>query len=142
MTLTLAKARKIADTALKFARENNFKPLGIVVVDERGVTKCQYIEDKTSLKRADVAHGKAYGAVSTGVGTRGLTKMAAERPAFVEALGNIIGNIVPVPGGVLIRNAKGDVIGAIGISGDTSDNDELAALKGIEAAGLVADTGA
>lgn len=141
MTLSLKQAKKIADTALKYARDNNFKPLGIVVVDNRGVTKCQLIEDNTSLHRQSIAHAKAYGAVGMGVGTRFLAKMAAERPAFIEAAGNVIGNMVPVPGGVLIKDKKGVILGAVGISGDTSDNDEIAGVQGIEAAGLVADAG-
>jgi uncharacterized protein GlcG (DUF336 family) len=141
VSLTLKQAKKIGDVALKFANENNFKPLGIVVIDNRGVTKYQVIEDNTSLHRQSIAHAKAYGAVSMGVGTRGLAKMAADRPAFIEAAGNVIGKLVPVAGGVLIRDKKGVVLGAIGISGDTSDNDELAGVNGIEAAGLVADAG-
>jgi uncharacterized protein GlcG (DUF336 family) len=141
MSITLAKARRIADTALKFARENNFKPLGIVVLDNRGVTKCQYIEDNTSLKRADIAHAKAFGAVAMGTGTRGLSKIAADRPAFMEAAGTVIGTLMPVIGGVLIRNSRGEIIGAVGISGDTSENDELAGIKGIEAAGYTPDAG-
>ena len=76
-----------------------------------------------------------------GTGSRGLAKMAADRPAFIEAAGNVIGKLVPVAGGVLIKDKKGVILGAIGISGDTSDNDELAGVKGIEAAGFMADAG-
>ncbi len=140
--LTLAKARKIADTALKHAHANNFKPLSIVVLDARAQRKVVLTEDNTSIKRAEVAYSKANGALAMGSGSRSLGKMAAERPAFIQAAMHIAdGALVPVPGGVLIRN-KGIVIGAVGISGDTSDNDEAAAIVGIEAAGFTADPGA
>ena len=139
--LTLTKARKIADTALRHAHSKEFKPLSIVVLDARGQRKVVLTEDNTSLKRAEVAYSKAYGALAMGSGSRSLGKMAAERPAFMAAAMHIAdGALVPVPGGVLIRQ-KGLVIGAVGISGDTSDNDEAAAIAGIEAAGLVADPG-
>jgi uncharacterized protein GlcG (DUF336 family) len=140
--LTLAKARKIADVALRHARAQDFKPLSIVVLDARGQRKVVLTEDNTSLKRAEVAYSKAFGAIAMGSGSRALGKMAAERPAFIQAAMNIAeGALVPVPGGVLIRK-NNVVIGAVGISGDTSDNDEAAAMAGIEAAGFVADPGA
>lgn len=140
--LTLNHARLIADTALAHAREAGFKPLSIVVLDARAQRKVVLTEDGTSIKRAEVAHAKAHGALAMGMGSRALQKRAAEQPAFIAAAMSIAdGALVPVPGGVLIRFA-GDVIGAIGISGDTSDNDEAAALAGIAAAGFEADTGA
>ncbi|CAN1542733.1 Haem-degrading [Rhabdaerophilaceae bacterium] len=140
--LTLTKARKIADSALRHARSHDFKPLSIVVLDARGQRKVVLTEDNTSIKRAEVAFSKANGALAMGSGSRSLVKMAAERPAFIQAAMHIAdGALVPVPGGVLIRQ-KGLIIGAVGISGDTSDNDEAAAVVGIEAAGFVADPGA
>lgn len=140
--LTLEQARKIADTALAVAHAQKFKPLSIVVLDARGARKVVLTEDSTSLKRAEVAYGKAYGALAMGSGSRSLMKMAAERPNFVAAAMHVAeGALVPVPGGVLIR-AGGEIIGAVGVSGDTSDNDEIAAVAGIEAAGLTADPGA
>lgn len=140
--LTLEQARKIADTALAIAHAQKFKPLSIVVLDARGARKVVLTEDSTSLKRAEVAYGKAYGALAMGSGSRALMKMAAERPNFVAAAMHVAeGALVPVPGGVLIR-AGGEIIGAVGVSGDTSDNDEIAAVAGIEAAGLTADPGA
>lgn len=140
--LTLEQARKIADTALAIAHAQKFKPLSIVVLDARGARKVVLTEDSTSLKRAEVAYGKAYGALAMGSGSRSLMKMAAERPNFVAAAMHVAeGALVPVPGGVLIR-AGGEIIGAVGVSGDTSDNDEIAAVAGIEAAGLAADPGA
>lgn len=141
--LTLAQARTIVDAALAHGRANDFKPIGVVVVDARGAVKMTAIEDGNALLRADIAHGKAYGCVAVGVGGRTLQKMALDRPHFITALGGLTRDrLTPVPGGVLIRDAAGALLGAVGISGDTSDNDELAALAGIEAAGLRADTGA
>jgi uncharacterized protein GlcG (DUF336 family) len=139
--LTLTQARTIADTTLVFARQNGFKPLSVVVLDVRGARKVVLTEDATSLKRAEIAFGKAYGALAMGSGSRALMTMAADRPNFMAAAMHIAdGALVPVPGGVLIRQGE-MVIGAVGISGDTSDNDEAAALAGIEAAGLTADPG-
>jgi uncharacterized protein GlcG (DUF336 family) len=141
--LTLEQAQAIVTAALKSARERSFKPLSVVVYDERGALRAAASEDGTSLKRAEIAMGKAYGALSLGVGSRAIHKMATDRPYFVAAASHVVGGLmVPVPGGVLIKNSGGAILGAVGISGDTSDNDELAATAGIEAAGLVFDTGA
>lgn len=140
--LSLADARLIADTALAEARAKGFKPLSVVVLDARAQRKVVLTEDNTSLKRAEVAYGKAHGALAMGSGSRSLMAMAAERPNFMAAAMHVAdGALVPVPGGVLIRK-DGAVIGAVGISGDTSDNDEAAAVAGIVAAGLMADPGA
>ena len=141
--LTLNIARTIADATLKTAREKSFKPLSVVVYDARGALRALLSEDGTSLKRAEIAMGKAYGALALGVGTRALHKMATDRPYFVAAATHAVGGqLVPVPGGVLIKNAQGQILGAVGVSGDTSDNDEIAAAGGIEAAGIVFDAGA
>jgi uncharacterized protein GlcG (DUF336 family) len=139
--LTLKKAMKIAETALAHARKGSFKPLSIVVLDARASRKVVLTEDETSIKRPEVAFSKANGALALGAGSRSFAKMAAERPHFIAAAMHLAdGALVPVPGGVLIRH-KGQVIGAVGISGDTSDNDEAAAIIGIEAAGFTADPG-
>ena len=136
-------AQKILATALKTAREKSLKPLAVAVYDARGALKAFAAEDGTSLKRGEVAMGKAYGALALGVPSRAIAKMAAERPHFVAAVTHAVGgSLVPVPGGVLIRDRKGEIAGAVGISGDTSDNDEMAAVAGIEAAGMAAETGA
>ncbi|HEY8565633.1 MAG TPA: heme-binding protein [Beijerinckiaceae bacterium] len=136
-------AQKILATALKVAREKNLKPLAVAVYDARGSLKAFAAEDGTSLKRGEIAMGKAYGALALGVPSRAIGKMAAERPHFVAAVTHAVGgSLVPVPGGVLIRDRKGEIAGAVGISGDTSDNDEMAAVAGIEAAGMAAETGA
>ena len=141
--LTLDTAQKIAAATLKTAREKSLKPLAVVVYDARGALKALLAEDGTSLKRAEIAMGKAYGALALGVGTRALHKMAVDRPYFIASATHAVGGqLVPVPGGVLIKDAQGATLGSVGVSGDTSDNDEIAAAGGIEAAGLVFDTGA
>jgi uncharacterized protein GlcG (DUF336 family) len=135
--LSLEQASVIVDGALKYARENGLKPLAIAVLDARGAQKFFLAQDGTSLKRGEIALGKAHGVIALGIGSRALHKMALDRPYFVEAATHAVGgSLVPVPGGVLIRSPEGAVLGAIGISGDTSDNDEAAALAGIAAAGL------
>jgi uncharacterized protein GlcG (DUF336 family) len=141
--LTLAQAQTILSTALAYAAQSGLKPLAIAILDARGAQKIFTAQDNTSLKRGEIAIGKAHGAVAMGVGSRALHKMALDRPYFVEAATHAVGGLlVPVPGGVLIKDAAGMVLGAVGISGDTSENDEAAAVAGIEAAGLKADTGA
>ena len=117
------------------------KPLAIAVFDARGALKAFGAQDGTSLKRAQIAMGKAEGALALGLGSRTISTMAIERPHFVAAATHATGgSLVPVPGGVLIRSGK-VLMGAVGISGDTSDNDEICAVTGIEAAGLQADPG-
>ena len=142
MTLTLATAQTIVEHALQQARKAKFRPLSVVVLDSRSAVIAVASEDGASFKRFQVAHGKAHGALAFNVGSRALGVMAAERPHFFAGAAHAIGGgLVPVAGGVLIRNADGTVIGAVGISGDNSDNDETAAIAGIQAAGLVADGG-
>jgi uncharacterized protein GlcG (DUF336 family) len=138
--LTLAAAQTIITAALAHARAHKFAPMGVVVLDARGVMKAYAAEDGTALRRADIATGKAYGALAMGVGSRTLGKRAEERPHFIGAVNNAIGgSMIPVPGGVLIRGDDRSIIGAVGVTGDTSDNDEAAALAGLAAAGLTAD---
>jgi uncharacterized protein GlcG (DUF336 family) len=140
--LTLKKALKIAETALAHGRKANFKPLSVVVLDARAARKVVLTEDETSIKRENIAFAKANGALALGMGTRSIFNRAQQQPYFVAAVTHVAdGALVPVPGGVLIRH-KSQVIGAVGISGDTSDNDEAAAVAGIEAAGFTADPGA
>jgi uncharacterized protein GlcG (DUF336 family) len=141
--LSLDTAQTIVTNALKAARERGFKPLSVVVYDARGALKALASEDGTSLRRAEIAMGKAHGAVALGVGSRGIQQMALDRPHFVAAATHAVGgSLVPVAGAVLIRDSGGALLGAVGISGDTSDNDEIAAVAGVEAAGLTAVTGA
>lgn len=140
--LSLDLARTIVDATRAKCRELKLKPMTIAVLDARGVLKTFIAEDGTSLMRGDIAHGKAYGALALGVGSRAIANRAADHPHFIGAINTMArGALVPVPGGVLINAKDGTLLGAIGVSGDTSDNDEMAAVAGIAAAGLVANTG-
>jgi len=140
--LTLDVARKILDTALAKGVEKKLKPLVVAVLDARGCVKVSAAQDGTSLLRGEIAHGKAYGALALGMGSRALFQRAQEQAYFIGAVNTLAqGRMVPVPGGVLILDDNGALLGAVGVSGDTSDNDEICALAGIEAAGLKANTG-
>ena len=137
MTMTLAHARTILDGTLAAAREKKFKPLGVAVVDSRGALRVYADEDGSPILRSKIASGKAFGAVAFGAGSRRLHQIGVERPHMAAALVEMTGGaLVPVPGGVLIRDKAGALVGAVGVSGDTSDNDEAAAVAGIEAAGF------
>jgi uncharacterized protein GlcG (DUF336 family) len=140
--LKLHQAQTIIATALGHGTDHKLQPLAVAVLDARGVLKAYAAQDGTSLRRAEIAEGKAHGALSFGIGSRALAKRAAASPHFIAAVTHAVGgSLIPVPGGVLIRTADRDIIGAVGISGDNSDNDEAAAIAGIAAAGLVADPG-
>ena len=140
--LTLAQAQTIVEAGLAEARRQGFKPMALAVLDERGAWKAFAAEDGTSLRRAEIAHGKAYGALTLGMGSRAIAKRAGEQPSFVAAVTHAAGGaLVPVPGGVLIRDAGGGLLGAVGVSGDVSDNDEAVCVAGIAAAGLIGETG-
>ena len=141
MSLTLDQARGIVAAARTHGQDAGFKPLTVVVLDAGGHVVAVEREDGSSTKRFEVAYGKAHGAVSLGMGSRALMTRAEQQPYFIAAVTNSVGALVPVPGGVLVRDASGDLLGAVGVSGDTSDNDEAAAVAGIEAAGLTAETG-
>jgi uncharacterized protein GlcG (DUF336 family) len=142
MTLPLATANTIITAALVHAKSANFKPLGIVILDARATVKVASIADGSSLARFDIARAKAKGALAFNMGTRSLEKLAKDRPHFFAgAVAAIEGGIIPVAGGVLIKDKDGTILGAVGVSGDTSDNDEIAALAGIAAAGLIGDGG-
>ena len=137
--LTLEQANTIVDVALQTGKQMGLNPLTVSVVDDGGHLKSFKREDGPgSALRPQIATGKAYGAVGMGRSSRALGAMAAERPHFIGALTDVAqGRLVPVPGGVLIKDGD-EIIGAVGVSGDTSDNDEAAAVAGIEAAGLSA----
>jgi uncharacterized protein GlcG (DUF336 family) len=140
--LTLAQASTIVDVALKTGRDKKFQPLSVAVLDPGGHLVAFKREDKSGILRFDIAFGKAWGALGMGFGSRTLAERAANTPQFFTMLAAASGGrIVSNPGGVLIRDADGDIIGAVGISGDTADNDETCAVAGIEAAGLKADPG-
>lgn len=139
--LTLDIARKILDAALAKGVEKKMKPLVIAVLDARGCTKASAAQDGTSLMRGEIAHGKAYGALALGMGSRAIFQRAQEQAYFISSVNTLAqGRMVPVPGGVLIQDG-GVLLGAVGVSGDTSDNDEICAIAGIEAAGLKANAG-
>jgi uncharacterized protein GlcG (DUF336 family) len=143
--ITLQQARAIVDGALKRARETGCAPLTVAVLDDGGHLKAFAREDGSGILRPQIATGKAWGALGMGVGTRALAKRLADNPQqhpfFTALAGMSEGRVVPVPGGVLIRDAAGTVTGAVGISGDASDKDEACALAGIQAAGLTGDPG-
>ena len=140
--LNLETARRILDRALAEGTERKLNPLAVALLDARGAVKAFVAQDGTSLMRGEIAHGKAYGALALGVGSRTLFKRAGEQPFFISAMNALArGALVPVPGGVLVRDGSGALLGALGISGDTSDNDEACAVAAITAAGLHADVG-
>ena len=142
MSVTLAQASTIVDVALKKARDNNLAPLTVAVLDAGGHLVAFKREDKSGILRFDIAFGKAWGALGMGFGSRTLASRAAKTPQFFTMLAAASGGrMVTNPGGVLIKDASGTIVGACGISGDTSDKDEMCAIAGIEAAGLKADPG-
>ena len=140
--LTLDQASTIVDKALEKGRELKLQPLTVVVLDAGGQLKALKREDQSSLLRPGIAGGKAWGVLGMGFGGREFARRAAANPVFLQALMAASGGrIVPVPGGVLIRDGAGEIIGSVGISGDTSDKDEACAVHGIRSAGLTPDTG-
>ena len=143
MSVTLAQASTIVDVALKRGRETNCAPLTVAVLDAGGHLVAFKREDRSGIMRFDIAFGKAWGALGMGFGSRELSERASKNPVFFGVLATVSqGRLIPVPGGVLIKDADGSVLGAVGISGDTSDKDEVCAVVGIEAAGLKAVVGA
>ena len=142
MSLSLAKADIIVSAALDKGHEMKFEPLTVAVLDAGGHLVALKREDRSGIMRPEIAIGKAYGALGKGFGSRELGERAVKVPHFMNALmAASHGRFVPVPGGVLVLS-DGHVIGAVGISGDTSDNDEICALAGIAAAGFASQTGA
>jgi uncharacterized protein GlcG (DUF336 family) len=140
--VTLQQASTIVDAALKKGRETSCAPLTIAVLDAGGHLVAFKREDKSGILRFDIAFGKAWGALGMGFGSRTLFERAEKTPMFFTTLAAASGGrVVTNPGGVLIKDAGGDTIGAVGISGDISDKDEACAVAGIEAAGLKADPG-
>lgn len=141
--ITLAQAADVIDGALQYARSQSLPPMTVAVLDAGGHLVAFKKEDGSSLLRENISRAKAWGALGMGVGSRSLAARAAHHPAFFAALTAMSeGNIVPVPGGVLVRSAEGRLVGAIGVSGDNPDNDEKCAVTGIEKAGLRPDPGA
>jgi uncharacterized protein GlcG (DUF336 family) len=135
--LTLKAANAIAESALRHAREKALKPMAVAVLDGTGGLKAFQKEDGASLLRFEVAFGKAFGAFGMGRSSRALAEQAKDRPAFVNSLVAAAGGrLVPMPGGVLVHDADGTLIGAVGTSGDSADNDEACAIAGVVAAGF------
>jgi uncharacterized protein GlcG (DUF336 family) len=138
--LDLETAQKILATAVKVARERDLKPMGVVVLDSRASLKAALSEDGSPIDRWKIAFGKANGALALGFSSRRIGVIAVDRPHLFAGLATVVeGGIVPVAGAVLIRNAAGNVIGAAGASGDTSDNDEALLVTAVESVGLIAD---
>ena len=138
--ITLRKARTIVRKALEKGRELELKPLSVVVLDAGGHVIAFEREDGASPGRFAIAHGKAYGSVMLGIAGTAQRDRAEAQAYFVQAMNGLFGGrFVPVPGGVLVRDKKGAVVGAVGVTGDTSENDAAAALAGIDAAGLLGE---
>ncbi|MDH3314380.1 MAG: heme-binding protein [Gammaproteobacteria bacterium] len=143
--LSLEQAKTIVREAVAEGRRTLCAPLTVAVLDAGGHLKCFAREDGSGILRGDIATAKAWGALGMGFGSRTLHEraMASEKSrTFFNALSDVSGGrVVPVPGGVLIRDVAGEIVGAVGISGDTSEKDEACAIYGIEAAKLRADPG-
>lgn len=140
MSVTLSKARTIIRKAFEKGAELGLKPLSVVVLDAGGHVLAFERQDGAAPGRFAIAHGKAYGAVMLGMTGTAQMARAEAQPYFMAAVNGVYGGqVIPVPGGVLLRSAKGAVIGAVGVTGDTSDNDAIAALAGIEAAKLTGE---
>ena len=142
MSIDLDTARSLVAAARKHAAATDCKPMTVVVIDAGGHVVAVEREDGSSTRRFEIAFGKAHGAVSLGLGSRALMERAEQQPYFIAAATSAIGGaLVPVPGGVLVRDGEGALLGAVGVSGDTSDKDEQVAIAGIEAVGLTAQPG-
>jgi uncharacterized protein GlcG (DUF336 family) len=143
MSLTLDQALTIAQAVLREGADRGFAPLCAAVLDAGGHPVALLRGDGASIGRPEIATAKAAGCLAMGLGGRALAQRAERIPHFFAPLATILPNgIVPVPGGVLIRDGAGALIGAVGVSGDTSDNDEICAVAAIRAAGLREDVGA
>ena len=139
MSIDLDSARGLIAEIRSAAHAQGLKPMTVVVLDAGGHVVAAEREDGSSNGRFDIAYGKAHGAIALGLGSRALMTRAEQQPYFIAAVTSAIGGaLVPVPGGVLVRNTEGNLVGAVGVTGDTSDNDEAAAVAGIEAVGLTA----
>ena len=135
--ITLDAAQAVILGAFQNGRELGLKPLSVAVLDAGGHLIAFQRQDRSSTLRPQIALGKASGALALGVSSRRIGDMAIERPTFVSAIGTISQHgVIPAAGGVIVVDQAGTPIGAVGVTGDTSDNDEICALAGIAAAGL------
>ncbi|MYW63619.1 heme-binding protein [Streptomyces sp. SID8379] len=142
MTITLDQADTIVRAGLAFARDEKFAPLTLAVLDPGGTLVALARQDGSGLLRPDVAVAKAWGVLGLGIDNREIARRATAAPAFFASVTALAGGrILDVPGGVFVRDAEGRLLGAVGATGDTSLNDERAAVAGIEAAGLIPVTG-
>ena len=140
MSITLQQAQTIISQSFAKGREMGFKPLSVVVLDAGGHCKAFEREDGAAPGRFGIAQGKAYGSVMLGLAGTAQMARAEQQAYFMAAINGVYGGqVVPVPGGVLVRDDSGDIIGAVGVTGDTSDNDVVAAVAGITAAGLASE---
>ena len=138
--ISLRKAKKVISTALLKGKELGLKPLSVVVIDAGGHVIAFEREDRAAPGRFAIAHGKAYGSVMLGMAGTAQMARAEQQAYFMDAVNGLFGGkVIPVPGGVSVRDQKGGVIGAVGVTGDSSDNDLIAALAGIEASGFIGD---
>ena len=143
MSITLEQAQTVVAAALAHGTEQGFNPLTVAVLDPGGALVALGREDGSGFLRPDVATAKAYGVLALGMTNRAIAARAADSPEFFTSVAALAGGrILSVPGGVFVRDAGGALLGAVGVTGDASLNDEAAALAGIEAVGLVAQTGA
>jgi uncharacterized protein GlcG (DUF336 family) len=139
-SLALEAAARIVDAAIAQRSKEGLLPLAVAVLDSGGQLVCFKREDGCGVLRFDIAFGKAWAALGMGMPTRQIRDRLAQRPAFQGALAAASdGRFIPVPGGVLVLDANGEAIGAVGVSGDASDKDEYCAIMAVRAAGLATD---
>jgi uncharacterized protein GlcG (DUF336 family) len=140
--LLLEQADRIADGTLAKGRELGFAPLTVAILDAGGHLVVLKRADGASIMRPELATAKAWGALGMGFGGRELARRANALPGFFNSLNSISdGRIAAVAGSALLRNANAQVVGAVGVSGDTSDNDEACLISAVLAVGLVPDIG-
>lgn len=140
--LTLAEADGIIDAALAKARELELGRITAVVLDDGGHPIAMKREDGSEFLRPNIAHAKAWGALGMGLPSRLLRDRAEKLPVFMTALTTVSeGRLIALPGGVIVRDGDGSILGAVGVSGDVSEPDEVCAVAGVESVGLIADIG-
>jgi len=138
--ISLTKSRKMIATIFRTGTEMGLKPLSVIVLDAGGNVKAFERQDGASPGRFQIAEGKAYGSVMLGLGGTAQRDRAEAQAYFMAAVnGAYGGKVIPVPGGVLLKNTKGEILGGVGVTGDTSENDLAAALTGIEAVNLIGE---
>lgn len=138
VALTLSQANQIIAAALAHSQEQKYKPMAVVVLDDAGHLRSAQREDGASMFRIDVATGKAWAAVGMGAASRVLLQRSKDNPVFFSNLAATAqGRFLPQTGAVLIKDAAGNVLGAVGASGGTGDEDEAICIAGVEAAGLM-----